>query len=179
MVTRILDIAVLLLLATAILLPKADARIAPVMRLSSEDLVRVAELETRVMTAPDDAAAALELSDWYLDGRRPDGAIVVASRALDRAPSDHRLWGRRALALAEHFEAGAAWQSVERAVALCEGGSSSPCGSSERMRLTFLRDALATVKDLDMRKDPNTARERLVRALRPAYLPAQPSKKAP
>jgi hypothetical protein len=109
-----------------------------------------------------------------MDGRRPDWALATVTRALERQPHDHRLHGRRSMALAEHFEAAPAFVAAEKALALCESGSTAKCGEQEQARLAFLRDTLGRVKDLDMRQDPNTAKERLLRAMKPANIPPPP-----
>src|SRR5688572_21075313 len=163
MFTRVLDLAVLALVAVAVLLPRPDVIVQPGLKLDPERRERVAELEASLAADPGEPGLSLELSDLFMDARRPDWALATVSRALDRQPHDHRLHGRRSMALAEHFEAAPAYQAAQKAVALCESGSSVPCGEGERTRLTFLRDTLARVKDLDMRTDPNTAKERLIR----------------
>jgi hypothetical protein len=175
MLSRVLDLAVLLLVAVAVLLPRPDVKVQPGLRLDPERRERVAELEATLLAAPGDPAMSLELADLYLDARRPDWALAAVGAAIDRAPQDHRLFARRGLALADHFEAGPAFQAVAKALALCEAGSTAPCGEAEHARLSFLRDTLDKVKGLDMRQDPNTAKERLLRALHPAYIP--PAKK--
>ena len=164
------------MLGVAVLKPRPDVRAQPALRLAPEDLKRVAELEARLQGAPGDTPVALELMDLFMDGRRPDWAATVATAAIEHAPQDHRLWARRALGLADHFEAGAAYQAAGKALALCEAGSTVPCGPAELARLTLLSSTLFTVKDIDMRQDPNTAKERILKALRPAYVPA-PRKK--
>jgi hypothetical protein len=170
---RFLDLGVLALVAVAVLLPRPDVKVSPALRISADRLERVAELEAQLHARPGDAATALELADNFLDGHRPDWALATATAALDRSPSDHRLHGRRSLALAEHFEAPHAFDAAAKALTLCQGGSSVKCTEAERTRLELLHSTLLRVKDLDMRKDPNTARERIMRGLRPVYLPAQ------
>jgi hypothetical protein len=171
MFTRVLDLAVLLLVAVAVLLPRPDVVVQPGLKLDVERRERVAELEAALGADPGEAERSLELSDLFMDGRRPDWALAAVTRALERQPHDHRLHGRRSMALAEHFEAAPAFVAAEKALALCESGSSAKCGEQERARLAFLRDTLGRVKDLDMRQDPNTAKERLLRAMKPAYIP--------
>ncbi len=171
MITRVLDLAVLLLLAVAILLPRPDARVKSALALDEEARGRVAELQARLLGEPGDVAAAMELSDLFMDGRRPDWALAALAPVLGRYPSDHRLHGRRALALADHYEVALAYPAALTALALCEAGSSVPCGEAERSRLTLLRDTLVTIKGLDARRDPNTAKERILHALKPTYLP--------
>jgi hypothetical protein len=169
--TRVFDLAVLALCAVAVLLPRPDVQVQPGLKLDAQRLERVAELEAQLAADPGEPAAALELSDLFMDGKRPDWALSTVTRALDRAPSDHRLYTRRSLALADHFEAGDAYQAAARALALCDAGSSVPCAAPERMRIQLLHDTLDRVKDIDMRSDPNTAKERILRALKPAYVP--------
>ncbi len=178
MFSRILDVAVLLLLAVAVLLPRPDAKVKLASTLDAESRARVAELQARLLGDPSDVAATLELADLFLDGRRPDWVLATVSPAIERHPQDHRLHGRRALALADHFESGPAFVAAGRALALCESGSSAPCGEGDRNRLQLLHDTLDKVKGLDMRADPNTAKERLIKALRPTFLPSPKAKPA-
>ncbi len=178
MFSRVLDIAVLGLCAVVVLLPRPDVRVQPGLRLDPEGRLRVAELEATLLADPGQPAASLELSDLFLDARRPDWALATATRAIDRAGQDHRLHTRRALALADHFEAGPAYLAADRALALCRAGSSTPCSETERTRLELLHHTLERVRDLDMREHPNAARERIMKALRPAYIP-RPKTPAP
>jgi hypothetical protein len=171
MFTRVLDLAVLLLVAVAVLLPRPDVKVQPGLRLDSERTLRVAELEAQLSANPGDPTASLELADLFLDAKRPDWALAAVTPALEREPHDHRLYGRRSIALADHFEAGPAYQAVAKALSLCDSGSTTPCSETERSRLQLLHDTLDTVKDVDMRTDPDTARERIMKALHPAYIP--------
>lgn len=175
---RFLDLAVLALVAVAVLIPRPDVRATPALRISSDRLERVAELEAQLAASPGDASTALELADHFLDGHRPDWALATVTSALLRSPQDHRLHGRRSLALAEHFEAAPAYDAASRALALCDAGSSVKCTDAERTRLQLLHGTLARVRDLDMRKDPNTARARIMKGLHPVYLPDQKKKPA-
>jgi len=175
MVTRVLDLAVLLLCAVVVLLPRPDVHVQPGLMLDQAHRERVAELEQHLLASPGDLDATLELADLLLDGRRPEWALAVATQALDRAPTDHRLHARRSLALADHWEAGAAFASADKALALCEGGSSAPCGEAERGRIKLLRDTLERVRNVNMRNDPNTAKERILPGLHPVYMPKMPS----
>jgi hypothetical protein len=170
MITRVLDLTVLLLCAVAVLLPRPDVTVQPGLMLDAEHRERVAALEQELEAAPDDLAATLELADLLLDARRPEWALAVATGALAHAPADHRLYARRSLALADYWDAGGAFVAADRALALCQAGSSAPCGEAERGRLQLLRDTLDRVKNVDMRNDPNTAKERILRGLHPVYM---------
>jgi hypothetical protein len=175
MFTRVLDLAVLGLCAVVVLLPRPDVRVQPGLRLDPERRLRVAELEATLVADPGEPAASLELSDLFLDAHRPDWALATATRALDRAGRDHRLHTRRALALADHYEAGPAYAAAEQALALCRQGSTAPCNDTERTRLELLHSTLERVRDIDMRQNPNAARERIMKALRPAFIPRPPA----
>jgi len=171
MFPRLLDLAVLGLAAFAVLLPRADVKVQPGLQFDSERRLRVAELEAALEAKPGDPEATLELADLLVDARRPDWALGPVAKALVLHPKDHRLHSKRGVALADHFEAGAAYESVQKALELCESGSSEPCTDPEHSRLVLLRNTLAKVRDIDMRADPNTAKERILKALRPAHIP--------
>jgi hypothetical protein len=175
--TRILDIAVLMLVAVAVLLPRPDARVQLALKVDPEQRARVAELQTALLAKPGDPDVALELSDLFLDGRRPDWALATLTPALDAQPHDHRLLFRRSLALADHFEAPAAYQAAAKALSLCEAGSTARCGQADRDRLELLVSTLARVRHLDMRKDPNSAKIQILKGLRPTYVPRSEPKK--
>ena len=171
MFTRVLDLAVLALVAVAVLLPRPDVLVQPGLKLDGESLLRVAELEATLAASPGALDPTLELTDLFISGHRPDWALPLLGEAMTRAPSDHRLYLRRALALAEHFEASAAFAAADRAMALCTSGSSAPCDDTEHARLSLVHRTLKSVDGLDMRKDPNSARVRIMQALRPSYIP--------
>ncbi len=179
MVTRVLDIAILLLLAAAILIPRPDAKVKPA--LSSDPAVRqrVAELQVQLLAAPDNATAALELADIFMDLRHPDWALASLEGPMNAHPDDFRLHHLASLALADHFEPGPAFTEAQKALALCDGGSSVPCGEAERGRLALLQSTLERIKHMDMRRDPNSAKAKLIEGLRMTFIPKKNSKAAP
>jgi hypothetical protein len=179
MFTRVLDLAVLLLLGVAIVLPRPDVHVKPALTVDPVERDRVAELQTRLLQSPGDIDTSLALADIFLDAQRPDWSLATLSGALEAHPNDHRLVSRRALALAQHFEAHAAFQDASRALGLCRSGSTAPCGEGELARLELLVSTLDRIKDIDMRKDPNAAKEQILMALRPAYIPRRSAPKAP
>jgi hypothetical protein len=178
MFTRVLDLAVLALAAVAVLLPRPDVQVQAALKLGPDQVLRVAELEAELAADPGAAPGSLELADLFLDAHRPDWALATVTRAIDRSPADHRLHFRRALALADHFEATAAFAAVDQALALCTAGSSVPCGATERSRIELLHGTLERVKGIDMRQDPNAARARIMQGLRPTYIPPPARKPA-
>ncbi len=169
-VSRIFDVTVLALIAVAILMPRPGVAVKPGLRLDQDGRDRAAELQARLLAAPGDATASLELADLFLDARRPDWALATLAPALDANPTDFRLHGRRSLALADHFEGPAAYRAATKALALCEGGGALPCGEADRARLQLLTSTLEKVRSLDMRQDPNAAKENILHGLHPTFL---------
>jgi len=176
-VTRVLDLAILLLLAAAILMPRPDVKVKPALPPDPVMRQRVAELQTELMATPGNVPAALELADIFMDLRHPDWAFASLAGALDAHPDDHRLHHLASLALADHFEPAYAYTEAGKALTLCESGSAVACGEAERGRLDLLKSTLERVKNLDMRRDPNSAKEQLIRALRMTYIPKKTAQK--
>lgn len=177
-VTRILDTAVLLLLAVAVLLPRPDVKVKAALPNDETTRQRVAELQDQLLATPGEVQPALELAGIFMDLRHPDWAVATLDGAMQAHPDDHRIHQVRSLAFADHFEPAYAFQEVERAVLLCESGSSATCTEAERSRLEILRGALARVRNLDMRRDPNAAKEQLLQSLRQTYIPKKGNKPA-
>ncbi len=173
-VTAILDLAVLALLAVVLLMPRPDVKAKPAMNVAPEKRERVAELQAELLGAPGSLEPSYELANIFLDAKRPDWALAVVGEALANHRDDYRLHSLRAIAFADRFEAGPAFESVKRALLLCETpapGAAVSCGEGARSRLLLLRSALESVADIDMRKDPHIARERIMERLRPVFLP--------
>ncbi len=170
-VTRVLDLAILLLLAVAILLPRPDVKVKPVLPPDPAVRQRVAELQSEILATPGNVPAALELADIFMDLRHPDWALASLEGALDAHPDDHRLHHLASLALADHFEPAHAYTEAGKALTLCESGSAVACGEAERGRLDLLKSTLERIKNMDMRRDPNSAKEQLIKALRLTYIP--------
>jgi hypothetical protein len=175
--TRVLDVAVVLLLAAIVILPRPDVHVQPALKVDPTQRDRVAELQTALLATPGDPAPALELANIFLDARHPDWALGALSGALAAHPDDHRLLALRSLALADHFAAHDAYLAATRALALCRSGSSVPCGEGERSRLELLVSTLDRIKNIDMRRDPNSAKEQIIKGLRPTFVPRRPPPK--
>lgn len=171
MVTRVLDLAVLVLLAVAILMPRPDVKVKPALPETSPARLRVAELQAQLVGSPGDSAAALELAGIFMDVAHPEWALATLDSALAAHPDDHRLHLARSLAFVDHFEAGYAYAEASKAITLCESGSAVPCDDAEHGRMVILKGTLERIKHMDMRRDPNSAKEQILRGLRSTFVP--------
>jgi hypothetical protein len=182
--TRILDLIVIILLATIILMPRPDASVKPALTVDPERRERVAELQSILIGHPDDAASAIELANIFLDGHRPDWALAAVTATLRFHPDDYRLQHVRAIAYADRFEAAPAYAAAQAALALCEReppvAGVPPCDEAVHGRISLLDHTLASVADVDMKKVPYLAKERILQQLHPAFLAKpRPQAKAP
>lgn len=178
MVTRVLDLAVLVLLAVAILMPRPDVKVKPALPETSPARERIAELQAQTMADPADTAAALDLAGVFMDINHPEWALASLDSALAAHPDDHRIHLARSLAFVDHFEAGYAYGEAMRALALCESGSVAPCDEAEHGRMVILKSTLDRIKNMDMRRDPNSAKDQIIKGLRSTFIPKpRPDKK--
>ncbi len=171
MVTRVLDLAILVLLAVAILMPRPDVKVKPMLSENSPARPRIAELQAKLMATPADAATALELAGVFMDVGHPDWALSTLDAALAAHPDDHRIHLARSLAFVDHFEAGYAYGEALRALTLCEDGSVVHCDDAEHGRMVILKNTLDRIKNIDMRRDPNSAKDQIIKGLRSTFLP--------
>jgi hypothetical protein len=182
-VTRILDLIVIALLAAIVLMPRPDATVKPALAVDPDLRARVAELQSTLVGKPDDVAAALELSNIYLDGHRPDWALATVTTQLKHHPSDYRLHHLRAIAYADRFEGEPAHDASVQALSLCEKSPAPPapaaCGDAARTRLALLETTLKAVAGVDMKKQPYLAKERIFETLHPTFIPKPKTKPAP
>lgn len=199
-ITRILDLIVIILLATVVLMPRPDATVKPALALDPERRARVAELQSMLIGRPDAVDASVELANIFLDGHRPDWALATVSAAARYHANDYRLHHLRAIAYADRFEGEPAFDAVKRAVELCDqagtlGGSQTPrdglaqakpalphaitpppagapvCGDAAHSRLALLAATLEEVSKVDMKKHPHIAKERIFKTLHPTFIP--------
>lgn len=177
MVTRVLDLAILVLLAVAILMPRPDVKVKPALPDSSPARARIAELQAQSLARPTDSTVALDLAGVFMDVGHPEWALASLDSALAAHPDDHRLHLARSLAFVDHFEAGYAYGEAMRALMLCESGSLVPCEDAEHGRMMILKNTLERIKHMDMRRDPNSAKEQIIRGLRSTYVPKPKSDK--
>jgi hypothetical protein len=181
-VTRILDLIVLVLLATVILMPRPDATVKAALPVDPELRARVAELQSTLIGRPEDVDASLELANIFLDGHRPDWALAAVGAGLRFHPGDYRLFHLRAIAYADRFEGQPAYESVQQAVALCEKtpppAGTPACGEAASSRLALLATTLKAVSRVDMKNQPYLAKERIFETLHPTFIP-KPKKAKP
>lgn len=175
-VTRLLDLIVIVLLATVLLMPRPDVTVKAALRLSPERRERVAELQAAMLGQDDPVPEAIELADLYLDGHRPDWALATVGAVLPLHQDDYRLHHLRAVAYADRFESDPAFQSASRALALCERPAPAlpTCGEAARSRLHLLHATLGSVAGVDMRENPALAKEKIFEQLRPTFIPRRP-----
>jgi hypothetical protein len=170
-VTRILDLIVLLLLATVLLIPRPDATVKPALAVDPAVRDRVAELQSVLVGRPEAVEPAVELANIFLDGHRPDWALATVGPALRAHGDDYRLHHLRAIAYADRFEGAPAFEAAKKATALCENQATPACGEATHARLVLLRAALESVAGVDMKNQPYLAKERIFRELHPVFLP--------
>jgi hypothetical protein len=164
-------LAILVLLAVAILIPRPDVKVKPAYAESSPARQRIAELQVQLMATPADSTTALELAGLFMDVGHPEWALPALDSALAAHPDDHRIHLARSLAFVDHFEAGYAYGEAIRALTLCEAGSLVPCDEAEHGRMVILKSTLDRIKNMDMRRDPNSAKDQIIKGLRPTFLP--------
>jgi len=178
-ITRILDLIVLILLATILLMPRPDATVKPALTLDGERRERVAELQAVLAGHPDDPAASLELANIFLDGHRPDWALAAVTTALKFHPSDYRLQQVRAIAYADRFEAAPAYAAAQEAMALCEqapAAGAAACDDAAHSRIALLVSTLKSIANVDMRGAPYAAKDRIFHELHPVFVPRPKAK---
>ena len=160
-------------------MPRPDVKVKSAVPDNSPTRPRIAELQAGLMATPGDTAAALELAGIFMDVGHPEWALSALDSALAAHPDDHRIHQARSLAFVDHFEAGYAYGEAMRALTLCESGSISPCDEAEHGRMVILKNTLERIKNMDMRRDPNSAKIQIIEGLRSTYVPRKRVKPAP
>jgi len=162
---------VLVLLAVAILIPRPDIKVKPALPEDSPARQRIAELQAQAMANPTDTNAALDLAGIFMDIGHPEWALASLDSVLAAHPDDHRIHLARSLAFVDHFEAGYAYAEAMRAITLCESGSIAPCDEADHGRIVILKNTLDRIKNMDMRRDPNSAKDQIIKGLRSTFIP--------
>ncbi len=161
----------LVLLAVAILIPRPDIKVKPALPEDSPARQRIAELQAQAMANPTDTNAALDLAGIFMDIGHPEWALASLDSVLAAHPDDHRIHLARSLAFVDHFEAGYAYAEAMRAITLCESGSIAPCDEADHGRIVILKNTLDRIKNMDMRRDPNSAKDQIIKGLRSTFIP--------
>ena len=120
-VTRILDLIVLLLLATVILMPRPDATVKPALAVDPE--LRGARRRAAVgADRPTRRRRRGGRARQHLSGRTSarTGRSPRCGAAQRFHPSDYRLYHLRAIAFADRFEGEPASEAAARALSLCQ-----------------------------------------------------------
>ena len=159
-------------------MPRPDVKVKPALPESSPARQRIAELQAQLMATPTDSSTALELAGVFMDVGHPEWALSSLDSALVAHPDDHRIHLARSLAFVDHFEAGYAYSEAVRALTLCEEGSIVPCDEAEHGRMVILKGTLARIKNMDMRRDPNSAKDQIIKGLRSTFVPKKKAEKA-
>jgi hypothetical protein len=170
-------LAILVLLAVAILMPRPDVKVKPALSENSPARQRIAELQAQLMATPTDSATALDLAGVFMDVGHPEWALSALDSVLKAHPDDHRIHLARSLAFVDHFEAGYAYGEALRAMTLCESGSIVPCDEAEHGRMVILKSTLDRIKNMDMRRDPNSAKDQIIKGLRSTFVPKKKADK--
>jgi len=123
------------------------------------------------MANPTDTNAALDLAGIFMDIGHPEWALASLDSVLAAHPDDHRIHLARSLAFVDHFEAGYAYAEAMRAITLCESGSIAPCDEADHGRIVILKNTLDRIKNMDMRRDPNSAKDQIIKGLRSTFIP--------
>ena len=152
-------------------MPRPDVKVKPALSESSPARQRIAELQAQLMATPAEPATALELAGVFMDVGHPEWALSSLDSALAAHPDDHRIHLARSLAFVDHFEAGYAYGEAMRALTLCEEGSIVPCDEAEHGRMVILKSTLDRIKNMDMRRDPNSAKDQIIKGLRSTFVP--------
>jgi hypothetical protein len=171
----LVDLVALGLLALVFLFPRPGVTVRPALaRAGTQTLDRIAELEARMASAPDDAALALELADLYVGQWRPDWALATVGPLAARAPGDYRLHLAMTVAHAERFDFIAAKAALDRAKAACgKNAGPAPCGEPERVRMSVFDRAIGDVvaEHVNPANDPNRAKEIIDSAMHNMKIP--------
>jgi hypothetical protein len=169
-----IDLGAIGLLALVFLFPRPGVTVRPALpRAGSQTLGRIAELEARLLAAPDDAALAIELADLYVTEWRPDWALATVGPLAARHPDDFRLHLAMTVAYAERFDFKSAKEAIDRAEVACDRGGPVTCGESERVRMSVFERAIGDVvsQNVDPSRDPNRAKELIDSAMHNMKVP--------
>ena len=175
-ITRILDLIVIILLATILLMPRPDATVKPALTVDGERRERVAELQS-ILIGPPRRRRRQPRAGEHLSRRPPArlGAGGGDHRARFHA-SDYRLAPRarhrlrRPLRGRAGVRGGAAGDGAVRARRRSRPASrpaTTPFAAGSRC----CADDAGAIAHVDMKNAPYLAKERIFHELHPAFLP--------
>ena len=172
-VPSIVDVAVVVVVLVALILPPRKVSAVPVTRVDDDARRALAFAEARVQADPGNGQAVYDLVRQLGEAKQADWAVQAAGEALARAPASPTRW-RALLALSmahiDRYEAKPALEYASLALAACEA-TAATCPSWEQLHVELHQRYLAAgVKSgIDPRKDPRgfvAAGERELRQVR-------------
>jgi hypothetical protein len=170
------DLGAVGLLALVLLFPEPGVTVRPALpRAGAHEIDRIAELEAKLSSHPDDVDSALELSDLYVVHWRPDWALATLGPLAARYPDDFRIPFGMAVAFADRFDFPRAKQAIADARAACtRAATRGQCGDPDQVRMSVFEQAVGDVvaQGVNPAWDPNKAREIIDRVLHNARVPA-------
>jgi hypothetical protein len=168
-----LDAFAVILVGLVLLFPEAGVVVHPALeRAGTHELDRIAELQAHMVGHPDDAEAAIELSELFLWQWRPDWSLATLGGVLTRHPDDFRLHFGMAVAHADRFDFRSAKASIDSAEAACQHDPVR-CSEANRVRMSVFDRAVGDVlaQHVNPLKDPNRAKEIIDSVMHTAKIP--------
>lgn len=173
--TRLLDLAAVLIVAVVLLLPQPSISAFPAVEGDQADLDRLAQLEDALQRNPGDIQAAVELARAYLQVEQPGWALVALAPHRERGvPEVHQV---AAFAYATLLLPAEALREAEAGLLACER---TRCPDPSRIRLDYLAELMRRLvrAGVDPRRDPLAARRAVAEALHATH-PVPPADPTP
>lgn len=175
---RVIDLLAVLLVALLVLLPEPGVRFAPAVSGDPAQLEALSALEDEVFRAEGtpagvSAAQRVRLARAYMDVERPEWALDLLVPRLGQ--DGFEAYQVAAHAYAERLQPKEALRTAEEGLRRCEAAGAA-CSDVARIRLGYLRGMVEELvkEDIDPRKEPLKARQRVREALRATKATAKP-----
>jgi hypothetical protein len=169
------DFVGIVMVAFVVLFPQPGVTVLHALpRAGTHELDRIAELQTRLVSAPDDVDAALELGDLYLWQWRPDWSLATVGPLAERHGQDFRVHFALAIAHADRFDFPAADAAIDRALAVCKQNQGPvKCENPDQVRMAVFKQAVGDVvaQGVNPNRDPNKAKIIIDNAIHNAKIP--------
>lgn len=170
---RVIDLFAVLLVALLVLLPEPSVRFAPALAGDKAQLEALSALEDEVFRAggtPGGVSAAqrVRLARAYMNVERPEWALDLLAPRLAAGPDEgFEAYQVAAHAYAERLQPKEALRTAEEGLRRCEAAGGA-CSDMVRIRLGYLLGMVKQLvaEDIDPRKEPLKARQRVREALR-------------